>query len=90
MYAIRSYYEEENSTSTNENLQYSKEIMQQYNKDLTVAIATSDFHIFRTKMLAKNQGLDAIGLPSTTAWYIWINSYLREFLAVIKSIIFDM
>jgi len=81
---------EENSTSTSENLKYSKEIMMQYNKDMTVAIATSDFHIFRTKMLAKYQGLDAIGLPSSTAWYIWINSYLREFLAVIKSIVFDM
>ncbi|MEX1376107.1 MAG: YdcF family protein [Eubacteriales bacterium] len=82
--------EEDQSTSTNENLMFSKEIMLEYDKELTVAIATSDFHIFRAKLLAKNHGLDAIGLPSVTSWYIWINSYLREFLAVIKTLIFDL
>ena len=82
--------EEDKSTSTNENLMFSKEIMLEYDKDLTVAIATSDFHIFRAKLLAKKHGLDAIGLPSVTSWYIWINSYLREFLAVIKTLLFDL
>jgi len=82
--------EEDKSTSTNENLMFAKDIMLEYDKDHTVAIATSDFHIFRAKLLAKKHGLDAIGLPSVTSWYIWINSYLREFLAVIKTIIFDL
>ncbi len=82
--------QEDRSTSTNENLMYSKEIMLQYDKELTVAIATSDFHIFRAKLIAKNHGLEAIGLASSTAWYIWVNSYLREFLAVIKTLIFDL
>ncbi len=82
--------QEDKSTSTNENLLYSKEIMLRYDKELTVAIATSDFHIFRAKLIARHHGLEAIGLASNTAWYIWINSYLREFLAVIKTLIFDL
>ena len=82
--------QEDRSTSTNENLLYSKEIMLQFDKELTVAIATSDFHIFRAKLIAKNHGMDAIGLASDTTWYIWVNSYLREFLAVIKTLVFDL
>lgn len=82
--------QEGKSTSSNENLMFSKAIIDQFDKEPTVAIATSDFHVFRTKLLAKKIGLEAIGLPCTTTWYIWINSYLREFLAVIKSILFDL
>lgn len=81
---------EETSTSSMENLRNSKEIMLQYDKELTVAIVTSDFHIFRSKMLANNMDLDAIGIPSYTSWYIWTSSFLREFLAVIKSVLFDL
>lgn len=81
--------QEGKSTSTDQNLQYSYDIISTYNKEPTVAIATSDFHVFRTNLLAKKHGLDPIGLPCTTTWYIWINCYLREFLAVIKSLLFD-
>lgn len=81
---------EETSTNSLENLRNSMEIMQQYDNELTAAIVTSDFHIFRSKMLAKNMGIDAIGIPSYTSWYIWPSSFLREFLAVIKSVLFDL
>ena len=81
---------EEESTNSKENLQFSKKIMEQYDKDLSVAIVTSDFHIYRSLMLAKDNGLDAIGMPSYTSWYIWPSSFLREFMAVIKSAIFDL
>lgn len=81
--------EEGSSTSTRENLLYSYDIIQQHNGGNKVAIATSDFHIFRTKMLARRYGMEPVGLPSNTTWYIWINCYLREFFAVVKSFILD-
>lgn len=81
---------EENSTNSKENLLYSKHIIEQFDKEMTVAIATSDFHVYRSTMLAKRNGLDAIGLPANTSWYIWTSSFLREFMAVIKSILFDL
>lgn len=81
---------EETSTNSLENLKNSKEIMEQYDKELTAAIVTSDFHIFRSKMLAKNIGIDPVGVPSYTSWYIWSSSFLREFMAVIKSVLFDL
>jgi len=81
---------EEKSTNSKENLIFSKQIMESYGKEMTLAIATSDFHVFRATMIARDNGLDPIGLPANTSWYIWPSSYLREFMAVIKSYLFDL
>ena len=83
---------EDQSTSTMENLRFSKDILVQQpglQNSERVAVITNDFHLFRSKMLARRNGLIPVGIPSPTPWYLVPNVYLREYFAVVKSLIFD-
>lgn len=83
---------EDQSTSTMENFRFSKEILARqagFQNSETVAVITNDFHLFRSKILAQRNGLIPVGIPSPTPWYIVPNVYLREYFAVVKSLIFD-
>lgn len=82
---------EEKSTSTYENMLFSKGL---YNQKLgrgpeSVLIITNDFHMFRAKLLARRVGLRPYGISAGTPWYIYPNVFLREYLAVFKSLAFD-
>jgi uncharacterized SAM-binding protein YcdF (DUF218 family) len=82
---------EDKSTSTFENLKYTGGLLGQLDKkpNKTIMIITNDFHMFRSKFLAKRNGLTAYGIPSPTPTPLIPNYYVREFFAVIKSYLFD-
>jgi len=83
---------EDRSTSTMENFSFSKEILVRqpgFQNSERVAVITNDFHLFRSKILARRNGLIPVGIPSPTPWYIVPNVYLREYFAVVKSLFFD-
>lgn len=83
--------EEDKATSTFENFKYSKDILKRKfgNENYTIMIITSDFHMFRAKMLAKRTGFTAYGMPAKTWWGVFPNSCVREYFAVIKSVLID-
>ncbi|HEY5583356.1 MAG TPA: YdcF family protein [Ruminiclostridium sp.] len=82
---------EEHSTSTYENMLFSKKIYEKMlgKKLEKVMIITNDFHMFRSKLLARRAGLEPYGISSGTPWYIYPNVFLREYFAVFKSFVFD-
>lgn len=83
---------EERSTSTMENFRFSRLLLEQlagFDPTKPVLVITSDFHIFRSKILAGRNGLNPVGVPCSTPWYIRPNAYLREYFAVVKSILID-
>lgn len=82
---------EDKSTSTKENLLYSSKVISQNYPDIeqTVALVSSDFHIFRIKFLAKRFNMQGIGISCDTSWYLRLNCYMREFFGVIKSFVLD-
>lgn len=82
---------EDKSTSTFENLKFSLDEIRKVDnrEDLTVLIATNKYHIFRSKLLANRLGLKTYGLPAKIPPTIILHSYIREYLAVIKSFLFD-
>ncbi|HBJ1652435.1 YdcF family protein [Clostridium botulinum] len=85
---------EDQSKNTFENFKYSKKLIEeQSNKnidDLSVKIVTTDFHGFRSKMLAKRNGYNEVKLyTNKTMYYLIPICYTREAFAVVKSIIFD-
>ncbi len=83
---------EEKSTSTIENFRFTRELLEQqpsYEPSEPVLVITNDFHMFRAKILARRNGLNPIGVPSPTPWYLRPNAYLREYFAVVKSLVFD-
>lgn len=81
---------EARSTSTEENIKFSREVMDKTYPDIekTAAIVTSDFHVFRSEMIAKDYGLHAFGIPCPTPYYVIANCYMREYLAIINTLFF--
>ena len=83
---------EERSTSTEENLAFSKEVLKEHGVDAEsarVAIVTNGFHVTRACMLAYEQGYSEVfGIGAPLPWWLQGNYYLREAFALIKDMIF--
>ncbi len=75
---------EEQSTSTNENLRFSKELLQQHlGDDFSVCFISSAYHLYRAKQLSELAGYaDATHLHSINPWYTVFPASFREILAV--------
>lgn len=79
---------EDQSTSTKENLTFSKSIIQErgvYNP--AIIIVTSDFHMFRAKYIAQTLGFEAYGISGESVQYLKPINMIREYLAVIKALL---
>ena len=83
---------EERSTSTAENIAFSRELLAERGIDAagTVAIVTNDFHQYRAQRIAADNGLKTVGVPAELPWW-WLtaNYYVREAFALVKTLIFD-
>lgn len=76
---------EANSTTTYENMMFSKSIIDaQGLKQAKVIFASNNYHIFRAAIFAKEANLDADGIGAKTAFYYLPNAFLREFAAMLK------
>lgn len=86
---VNQIYQEKSSTSTKENMEFSKGVMEQIGRDPSkpVVIATNRYHLFRAVGLAGRSGLEAVGLSAPTPESVLIGSYLREILAVTKYLV---
>jgi len=74
---------EDASTNTKENLQFSMEIIKNF--ETSIGIVTNDFHVFRGVAIGKKLGCRAIqGIPAKGDAVLEINYLLREFFAVVK------
>lgn len=82
---------EDRATSTMQNLRYSKVLLQHNGgpPPWNPVVVTSDFHVFRVRMLGDRQDLHLHPLAAPTPWYLLPNTCLREYLAVIKSAMLD-
>lgn len=73
---------EDRSRSTEENLLFSKALMDQVQPGARCTIVTSDFHAFRTAMIARRLGLRGQVTGARVAGYYRPSAMLREFAAV--------
>lgn len=72
---------ESHSTRTIENFKYSMEYIEQ---DATVVVVTNRFHLYRSKSIGEDLGLNVTGLPAATPSEFRIQYYFREYLAIVK------
>lgn len=75
-------YIEDKSTSTDENIAFSKKIMQENNLSMDVAVATTDYHQKRAKMICKKNGLNSTSLPSKSGKDTRATFFTREVFGV--------
>jgi uncharacterized SAM-binding protein YcdF (DUF218 family) len=73
------------STTTQENLRNSGEIMASRKPDYRCAVVTNNFHVFRSALLARANHVNGQVLGSPTASYFWPSATLREFAAIVFS-----
>ena len=73
---------EDKSHSTEENLVFSKAIMDDLRPGARVTIVTSDFHAFRAALLARRLGIQGQVTGARVAAYYRPSAVLREFAAV--------
>lgn len=84
-------WEEDRSTSTKENLQFSLAIIEAKtgSRPESIGIVSSEYHLYRAGLIAANQGVSAIGIPGKTTWFtLWANYHMREIVAVWAYLIF--
>ena len=85
---------EDRSTSTAENFAFSKALLEEQGVDTeraVIAVVTNDFHMYRSRLIAGEYGLNTIGVPAELPWW-WLtaNYYLRESFALVKTLLFDI
>lgn len=83
---------EEKSMTSDENLRYTQQLLTQlYEAEVpTILIITSDYHMFRAKHIAYRYYPVVYGISSETPRTIMINYALREYLAVLKMLAFEV
>ena len=73
---------EEKSTTTYENLLFSKEIGEQLIEIPRFLFVTNDYHVFRTSTYARQIGMQGDGLGCSTASYYIPSAFIREYVAM--------
>lgn len=78
---------EDQSTSTKENIKFSNNLVNKENKDLNVVFFTSDYHMYRAKILGERIGWNSQGYAGINPFFVRLNFMIREVFALFKDII---
>lgn len=76
------------SKDTYENLTNVAKIMEDRNWGNSVAIVTSEYHEYRSSMIASDVGLEACAIPARTAWWLFPTYYVRELYGILHQWMF--
>ena len=75
---------EDRSTTTRENLVFSKKIIDEQGGSPYVALVTSNYHVDRALSLCDDIDLECTGIGAHVARYYWPSALLREFAAIMS------
>lgn len=81
-------YKEDKSTSTEENIAFSKDVIEENALNPNIAIITSEYHSYRAGVIAGKQGLDYGAAAGQTAIWLFPTYYVRELYAILAEWIF--
>ena len=77
-------FPEKKSTNTLENMLFSKRVIDSLQPGAKIAFATTNYHILRSGILARQAGFDAEAIAGDTKWYFWPNGFVREFFGILR------
>ena len=82
---------EDRSRSTYQNFLYSKKLLDAYfARPYRAAFVTSGFHVYRAGLVARKLHFAIPGVAAPSAWYMALNFYLRETLALLRYFLFEI
>lgn len=73
---------EDKSTTTHENMAFSKKLIDTRSENASIACSTTNYHVFRSGLLAQTVGVKADGIGARTKWYFWPNAMIREVVGI--------
>lgn len=73
---------EKESTTTLENLQFSKRIIDEFGGRKYTALISSNYHVYRALRYCREIGLKCTGIGSHVAFYYWPSAMIREYIAI--------
>ena len=83
---------EEASTRTQENIEFSLKLLSEMGlnrEDITIALVTNEFHVFRSKLIAEKAGVQAVGVAAPTpGLYLRVVYFSREAFALAAELVF--
>ncbi len=74
---------EHKSENTFQNIRNSKKLILAADKNARVAFSTTNYHVFRSYVLSKENNLYAEGMSAKTKGYFFPNAFLREFFGLL-------
>ena len=77
--------EEDKSTNTYQNMKFSKEKIDAVNPNGKIAFATTNYHVFRSGIFARNVNMRAVGMGAKTKTYFWPNALVREIIGLLSA-----
>lgn len=75
--------EEDRSTTTFENMKFSKAKILERDHEAKIAFSTTNYHVFRSGIFARRVKMRAVGVGAKTKWYFWPNAAVREFVGLV-------
>ena len=76
-------FAEEQAKNTKENFVNSKKIIDQVlGENARIAFVTTNFHVYRAGQVAKELGMQVVGIPADDVWYLRLNNFLRECVGI--------
>ncbi len=82
-------YKEDLSTSTEENIAFSKEVINEHGLNCEVVIITNEYHVYRAGLIANDNGMIWGTKPGKTAAWLFPTFYVRELYAILAEWIFN-
>ena len=79
--------EENKSTDTEENLKFSKEILDKSGAGNDIVIITDSFHQFRASMIAGKLGLNTTAVSAHTPYYLLPTYWVREWFGIVEQLL---
>ena len=76
-------YMEEHSTSTRENIAFSKEIILRENLNTKVAVVSNNFHLYRASLSVKAAGLEFYSVSAFTPYPLLGTYVMREYMGIL-------
>lgn len=76
-------YREDQSRTTRENLEFSKQIIEENGLNENIAIVTSEFHEYRAGLIAKDLNMSYGSIPSKTNTILLPTYYVRELYGIL-------
>ena len=64
-------------------IRFSASLIRERDEDPRAAFFTTNYHVFRAGIKAREANLPAEGMGAATKWYFWPNAAVREFIGLL-------